>query len=505
MGKQKKEVESKQLKIAIAASEAVPFAKTGGLGDVIGSLPKALKKLGCDVKIFLPKYSMIDDEIYGLKPVWGMGEILIIVGEHQYFVHLHQAKLPGTSVEVNFIDCSHYFDRRWIYTNDNDENERFILFNKAVIEIIQRMKWKPDIIHCNDWQTGLIPAYLKENYQWDKLFENTGTVMTIHNIGYPGKFHAHTVEKANLNRNKFYPGGPFEFYDNFSFLKTGLVYSDVINTVSNTYANEILTPEFGSGLEGVLTERKEDLFGILNGADYEIWNPETDKYIPYHYSLHHPENKLKVKEELLKKMRLPFSENRPVIGIISRMVDQKGFDLVEHALHELLKLDVQFVILGSGEERYESLFQWAAYQYPEKVSTFIGYNNELSHLIEAGADMFLMPSIYEPCGLNQIYSLKYGTVPIVRKTGGLADTVFDWHEFERSDSGKGNGFVFSNPTATELYYTVLRAISEFQHKPVWQKIMKNGMKLDFSWEQSAKKYLELYQIAQSNKIKRKVA
>lgn len=502
MAKKSTTKEKPKLKIAIAASESVPYAKTGGLGDVIGSLPKALDKLDCEIKIFLPKYSLIDDEIFGLRPIWDMGEILIVVGDHQYFVHLHQAILPGTNVEVNFIDCSHFFDRRWIYTTDPDENERFILFNKAVLAVLLKMKWIPDILHCNDWQTGLIPVYIKENYLHDNPFANTASVMTIHNIAYSGKFSPETVEKANLSWDKYFPGGPYEFYDSFSFLKAGLVFADVINTVSYTYAKEILTPEFGSGLQGVLAERKSDLYGILNGADYEIWNPETDKYLPAVYSAEKPANKLKNKKALLAKMRLPFSEKRPVIGIISRMVDQKGFDLVEAAFQQMLKLDIQFVILGSGDEKYESMFQWASYQYPEKVAAFIGFNNELSHLIEAGADMFLMPSRYEPCGLNQIYSLKYGTVPIIRRTGGLADTVFDWDEFEKIDQSKGTGFVFRNANPSEMYLAIRRAVSAFNDKPTWKKIMKNGMKMDYSWDQSAVKYIELYKTTIKKKRKK---
>lgn len=490
---------SNKLKIAIVSSEAVPYAKTGGLGDVIGSLPKALDVLGCDVKIFIPKYSIINEEIYEIHHLWAIEEFIVRVGESNYSVHLHEATLPESNIKVYFIDCAHFFDRRWIYTNDADESDRFILFNKAVLEAIQRLKWMPDIIHCNDWQTGLLPVYLKEHYRWDQLFKNTATVMTIHNIGYPGKFSKDTVNKAHLDSNKYYPGGPFEFYDSFSFLKTGIVYADVINTVSPTYAKEILTPEYGAGLEGLLASRKNDLYGILNGVDYDVWNPETDTYLQANYSASKMDNKLKNKIELLDKMRLPFNENRPVIGIISRMVDQKGFDLVERIFEQLLKLDIQWVVLGSGTEHYESMFQWVAHHYPEKVSTFIGYNNELSHLIEAGSDMFLMPSRYEPCGMNQLYSLKYGTVPIVRQTGGLADTVFDWNRYEKSDPKKGTGFVFKNAVPAELFKTIQRAVTTFQDKKTWKKIMKNGMLLDYSWNESAKKYVELYNTAKQKR------
>jgi starch synthase len=483
------------MKIAFISSEAVPFAKTGGLADVAGALPKALEKKGCDVKLFIPKYSTIDEDKFGLRYNWDMGEIPVRINGIIRSAHLHQAKLPGSNVEVNFIDCPHYFHRGSIYTNHMDEDERFILFSKGVIETLQRFGWAPDVIHCNDWQTGLIPLFIKDNYNWDKLFDKTSTLFTIHNIGYQGRFSKSTLFAAEIRGDLYYPDGPVEFDNSVSFLKSGLVFADAVSTVSKTYANEILTPEFGGGMETIIEERKKDLYGIVNGVDYETWNPETDVHIPYHYSAADRSGKLKNKRFLLEHLHLPYDENIPVIAMISRMVQQKGFDIFAEAIPDLLPLDAQWVVLGSGEDNYENLFRDLSQKFPEKFSAYIGFNNELAHLIEAGADMFLMPSRYEPCGLNQIYSLKYGTVPIVRKTGGLADTVFDWDELIYTGLDQGTGFSFYDYTAFALQSSVKRAVQYYHNKNVWQKIQLNGMEMDFSWEKSAEEYLAVYKLA----------
>lgn len=483
------------MKIAFVSTECVPYAKTGGLADVTGSLPKALEKLGCEVKVFLPKYSFVDESIHGLHYNWGVGEMPIRVNGVVRSVHLLQTKLPGSDVEVNFIDCPHYFHRGGIYTNDMDEDERFILFSKGVIESLQRLAWAPDVIQCNDWQTGLIPLYIKDNYNWDRLFDNTATLYTIHNIGYQGRFSKSTLMAAEIRGDLYYPDGPVEFEDSVSFMKTGIVFADLINTVSNKYSHEILKPEHGAGLHNVLRARKSDVYGILNGIDYTEWHPETDRYLPFNYSKNDLSGKQKNKKFLLEHFNMPFDENVPLIGMISRMVLQKGFDIFVNALDELLKLNVQWMILGSGEEKYEGFFHELSQRYPQKAGVYIGFNNELSHLIEAGADMFLMPSRYEPCGLNQIYSLKYGTVPIVRKTGGLADTVKDWDEETHFGFDHGNGFSFYDYSSFALYSSVERAVNTFKHKDIWKKIQLNGMNMDFSWDKSAEKYMELYKMA----------
>lgn len=492
------------MKIAFVCSEAVPFAKTGGLADVAGALPKALEKLGCEVKLFIPKYSLIDEEKYGLHYNWDIGEILIRINGILRSVHLHQATLPNSNVEVNFIDCIHYFSRGNIYTNDPEEDERFILFCKGVVETLQRLQWKPDVIHCNDWQTGLLPLLVKDNYSWDKMFDKTAFLFTIHNIGYQGRFSTRAMLNAEIRASLFYPDGPVELNGSVNFMKTGIIFSEIISTVSKTYANEILTSEYGAGLENILSKRKNDLYGIINGVDYSTWDPESDKLIPFRYSVSLLNRKLKNKAFLLEHLHLHFDENIPLIGIISRMAAQKGFDIVEKAADELMQLNAQWIILGSGEDKFENLFRNLASFFPDKVSTYIGFSNELSHLIEAGADMFLMPSRYEPCGLNQIYSLKYGTVPIVRKTGGLADTVQDWHEMASFGSDTGTGFSFNDYSPSALYTSVERAVKTFPDKNVWKKIQTNGMKKNYSWEKSAKEYIELYTKAIKKRIKREI-
>ena len=493
------------MNIAIAATEAEPFAKAGGLADVVGSLPKALNQLGCEVKVFIPKYSAIDEARYDLHYEYTIGEMPIRVGGVTWPVHVQRSTLPGSPVEIYFIDCPHFFHRKSLYTNDPDEDERFILFDKAVIETLQRLQWAPDVLHCNDWQTGLIPVLLKDNYKWDMLFSETATLFSIHNIGYQGVFSRSVLQSAELSEDLFYPGGPLELNGSVSFLKAGILFSEIISTVSETYAHEILTTEYGAGMENVLRTREHDLFGIINGIDDDLWNPETDHHLPYTYSVTDLEGKLKNKAFLLMNTGHEFSEDRPVIGIISRLVSQKGFDLVADAIDDLMGIDAQWVVLGSGERRYENLFNSMAHSLPHKVWAYTGFNNELAHLIEAGADMFLMPSHYEPCGLNQMYSLRYGTVPIVRKTGGLADTVHDWDEYKAEGLDIGNGFSFIDTTGYALSTSVYRAVEVFKNKPLWHRIQMNGMKRDFSWRASAKKYVALYEKAMARKQGAKVS
>lgn len=483
------------MKIAFASSEVFPFAKTGGLADVAGSLPVELSKLGHEVKVFMPKYNTFGEAEHGLHYQWDIGEMPIRVAGRVYSVHVHKAKLPHSKVEIYFIDCPHFFHRFQIYTEDQDEDERFILFSKGVIETLQRIKWAPDVIHCNDWQTGLIPILLKENYSWDKMFEQTSTLFTIHNIAYQGKFSKETFYKAEIKEEHFINGGIGEHDGSVNFLKTAIYTSDIINTVSETYARELLTEEYGEGMQSFLYKRKDDFYGILNGVDYSLWNPETDKHIPNNYSLNDLSGKLKNKKFLLEHAGMKYDENIPLIGIASRLVEQKGFGLFAYIMNELAELPAQWVVLGGGEERYEKMFRDLAVKYPQKFYAYLGYSNELAHLIEAGADIFLMPSRFEPCGLNQIYSLKYGTVPVVRKTGGLADTVLDWNEFLEQGKEIGTGFSFWDYSGQALLHSVKRAIHDFHLKDVWKKIQTNGMNQDYSWKKSAEKYVELYKKA----------
>lgn len=487
------------MKIAFASSEVVPFAKTGGLADVSGALPVELEKLGNDVKVFMPKYYSVDENKFKLEYQSWASPMPIRVAGNVYDVHLHKSYLPNSKVEIYFIDCPKFFHRHNLYTEDLDEDQRFICFSKGVIEALQRLKWAPDVIHTNDWQTGLIPLYIKNNYNWDKLFDKTASLFTIHNIGYQGNFDKQTLFNAEISPDLFYHGGRIEHGGNVNFLKAGISFADIINTVSETYAKELLTPEYSHGMHKVLQYREKDFHGIINGIDYSVWNPETDKLIPHNYSVNDLSGKEKNKQALLEKFNLTYNKEAPVIGIISRLAIQKGFDLIQAALSELMELDAQWIILGSGEQEYENMFQDLQDQLPEKVGVHIGYNNNLAHLIEAGADIFLMPSHYEPCGLNQIYSLKYGTVPVVRKTGGLADTVHDWNEYNTYGVDSGTGFSFIKYEPQPLVHAVKRAINDYHNKSVWKKIQTNGMQKDFSWKKSALKYNELYKEAISKK------
>ncbi|MBE2256031.1 MAG: glycogen synthase GlgA [Ignavibacteria bacterium] len=477
------------MKVAFACSECFPYVKTGGLGDVCGSLPKSLFDLGCEIKVFLPLYGGINTSNHKLSLSDELRDIPVMIGNSTHTFNVWTGKLPNSDVDVYLIDNPHYFHRELPYTNDRDEDERFILFQQAMLITIQYLKWSPDIIHCNDWQTSLIPAYLKTTFAWDKLFESTKSVLSIHNIGYQGRFSPESIYNSNLPVEYFYPYSPFELDNSFCFLKAGVVYSDIITTVSPTYSEEIQTEEFGAGLEGVLKSRSGDLYGILNGIDLDVWNPLTDHYIKTHYSIDNLEDKEENKKNLINRIEFKYNEDTPVFGIISRLTGQKGFDLLKPILHHLLENnDIQLIVLGSGETQYEELFRSAQYAFPDKLFFWSGYNTELSHLITAGSDIFLMPSHYEPCGLNQMYSLNYGTVPIVRKTGGLADTVKDYHEFDE----KGNGFSFKDYLPDALEKTIHRALYMFKDKKIWKDIMIRGMKEDFSWKISAEKYLDLY-------------
>ncbi len=480
------------MNICFATSECVPFVKTGGLADVSGALPKALADLGCHVKVFVPLYGSIPTLDHKLVYASDIEAIELQVGFHHLTFNTWYGRLPNSDVEVYFVDCPHYFHRSSTYTADHDEDERFIFFQHAVFKIMQRYNWSPDIIHCNDWQTSLMPPLVKLVYDWDDLFKNTATMLSIHNIAYQGRFSPLSVLKAGLPDSYFYPTGPFELYGSFSFMKAGVVFADALSTVSPTYAHEIQTPEFGEGLDGILRSRHQDLWGILNGIDGSEWSPETDIHIAKPYSADSLENKLENKKAILQEMGLPYKEDVPLIGIVSRLTDQKGFQLLQPILSDLLQYhDIQFAVLGSGGRYYEDFFNWAHATWADKLGVYIGYNNGLAHRIEAGSDMFLMPSAFEPCGLNQMYSLKYGTVPIVHKIGGLADTVHDFHEHH----GEGNGFSFYEFAPHVLRDTIHRAISVYQDKDTWQSIMKRGMTEDFSWESSAKEYLALYEHA----------
>lgn len=479
--------QSPALKICFATSECVPFVKTGGLADVSGALPKELTKLGCEVKVFLPLYGSIQTIEHGLEYSSDLANIPVQIGDRTIPFHAWYKK-DESGVEYHFVDCPNYFHRSKVYTSDSDEDERFFLFQNAVMAIMQHYHWSPDILHCNDWQTSLLPIYLKEKYSWDSLFQHTGSVLSIHNIKHQGRSSEKSIYRAGLKYDNYYPGGPLEYHKSFSTLKAGILYSEMITTVSPTYAKELLTPEYGEGFDGILRLRQDNLVGILNGIDNVAWNPANDKLIPQNYTLESFEKKRKNRQALLEFAHLPYDENVPVIGLVARLDEQKGIDLLTPVFNELIGLPVQFVVLGTGEKKYEDYFRWASHTYRNNVFAYIGFNNELAHLITAGSDMYVMPSRFEPCGLNQMYSLNYGTVPIVRKTGGLADTVKDYDEF----NSQGNGFSFQDYTPFALGTSVQRAHEIFRQKDIWKQLVERGMAEDFSWEASAKKYLQVY-------------
>jgi starch synthase len=487
---------SRPLNILFVSSEVEPFAKTGGLADVSRALPQAIRDLGHEVRLLMPKYRTVDEGNFRLHEVIRLKEIDVPVGPRVEKASIKSFIEANTrsKVQVYFLVNDSLFNRKGLYGNPDtnkdyhDNDERFIFFCRATLETLKRLGWRPDILHCNDWQTGLIPAYLKTLYQTDPFFKGIRTVFTIHNMAYQGSFPASSFAKTHLPQQSFQQEG-VEFYGNLNFLKAALFYSDIITTVSEKYAEEIISSdEFGCGLTGILQKRKADVFGILNGVDYSVWSPEVDPLIPHKYDSKNLDGKYENKSALLRHFGLEEKEETPLIGVISRLADQKGFDLIKEIAEDFLKLDVQFVLLGSGEKKYQELFESMKKKHPKKVGVCFGFNNELAHLIEAGSDMFLMPSRYEPCGLNQIYSLRYGTIPIVRATGGLEDTIEDYD----AATGNGTGFKFYRYEGRELLKAIERAISVYRNKTAWRKMMKQAMLKDFSWEASAKKYVNLY-------------
>ena len=479
----------KPLKILFATPEAVPFAKTGGLADVAGALPKSLQALGCEIKLIMPYYRTVRDS--GLPHQYLGREIEVSLGEEKlkadiYLGHLNQ------DIPVYFIGREEFFDRQSLYGTAKgdyfDNPERFIFFSKAALSFCQSMDFSPDIIHQHEWQTGLIPAYLKSLYQNDPLFSRSATVFTIHNIAYQGLFKKEKFSLTGLPQKMYSPEG-IEFWERINFMKAGIVYADVINTVSKKYSEEIQTPEYGYGLEGILRKKKESLYGILNGVDYEDWDPSHDPHLIARYDAKDISGKKQCKMDLLKEFHLPSSlEQVPLLGMISRLADQKGFDLLMEISEALFALNIGFVLLGTGEQKYHDLLTQVAQKYPQKAGIRIAYDDRLAHKIEAGTDFFLMPSKYEPCGLNQIYSLKYGTIPVVRATGGLDDTITPYDPVTK----KGNGFKFTRYDAKEFLNTIKAAINFYYQPERWRQLVQNAMAADFSWKRSAQSYLELY-------------
>jgi starch synthase len=481
---------SNSIKICFVASEVAPLSKTGGLADVSGALPRQLHAFGHDVRIFTPLHAGIDRSRLNLQSLPQVDKVPVRLGALEYRFSLLSANLPGSTVPVYLIDCPAVYDRATIYTNGSDEHLRFLLMQFATLEACQRLQFAPDILHCNDWHTALLPLLLKTGYAWDGLFGKTRSLLSIHNIGYQGQFSSTTLTHAGLKDHATLLDAHDLASGEINWLKEGIRHANRVSTVSPSYAQEIRGPIGGHGLDAALRARGDDIAGILNGVDYGEWNPQTDALLPQRYTPTDLLGKQAVKQALLKRMQLPVSDAAPVIGVVSRLTPQKGFDLLFDTLPEILQQrEFGLCILGSGEARYEEFFAGMAKLFPERVGFQQGYSEQLAHWIEAGSDIFLMPSMYEPCGLNQMYSLKYGTVPIVRRTGGLADSVQMWD----STTQRGTGIVFNEFDAPAIRWAIHTALDTFKDRAAWSKLMQNGMAMDFSWERQAGEYVALYE------------
>ncbi len=472
--------------VLFVASECVPFVKTGGLADVVGSLPKYLDKEKYDVRVILPKYMCMKEEFKSKLNY--VTHFYMELGWRSQYVGILETKYDD--IQFYFIDNEYYFAGFTPYGNIYEDIEKFAFFSKAALSCLPLIGFKPDIIHCHDWQTGLIPVYLKDSFHDGEFFANMKSIMTIHNLKFQGVWDMNSVKNITALPDSYFTSDKLEAYGDANYLKGGLVYADSITTVSPSYADEIQTPFYGENLDGLMRARKNDLVGIVNGLDYTEWDPKSDKHIFTNYTVDNfIEGKLANKLALQQELGLPQNKDAFMIGIVSRLTDQKGFDLINYMMEEMCQKDWQIVVLGTGEERYESMFRHFSWKYPDKVSANIYYSEGMSHKIYAACDAFLMPSLFEPCGLSQLMSLRYGTLPIVRETGGLKDTVVAYNEYE----GTGTGFSFSNYNAHEMFNIINYAHSIYvEKKDEWNKIAERAMKADFSWEASAGKYAELY-------------
>lgn len=477
-------------KILFLSSEVVPFAKTGGLADVAGSLPGALKRLGADVRLVLPYYRLVRDGNFEVRPL--LNTLDVPLGKTMLTARVLETRTEE-GVPVYLIDREDLYDRPNLYGNAMgdyyDNLERFTFFAHSALRIAEAISFRPHLIHCHDWQTGLVPALLKGPYRKTPFFRRTRTLFTIHNLGYPGIFPAEKLSLTGLPFAEFFQPEGLEFWGKISLLKAGIVYSEAMTTVSPTYAREIQTPEYGMGMEGVLHHRRAFLHGILNGVDYLLWDPAQDTHISANYSPAKMIGKESCKESLIREMGLDSSlRGRPLLGMISRFAGQKGLDLLIKILDEILSMELGLVVLGSGDERIQKAILRAVERHPGRVRLEIGFNEPLAHRIMAGVDIFLIPSRYEPCGLTQMYALKYGTVPVVRATGGLEDTILSFDP----QKGRGNGIKFG-PYEPEAFLAAIReAVDLFQDSEKWKRLVANGMKADFSWDHSALKYLDIY-------------
>lgn len=486
------------MRIVQISSEAVPFAKTGGLADVAGALSKALAELGHEVTLILPLYSrFLAKNGFEIQPAGDGFDIPL--GNRRVWIQLKRAQMPGSSVSVVFVDCPEFFDRGGLYQDPvtkadyADNPERFMTFCRAALEAVARLQLKPDVIHAHDWQTGLVMVLLEAQFRdWVPDLRRTAAIFTLHNMAFQGAYPAETMPLTGLGW-EYFTWTRMECWNRVNLLKTGIVFADQLSTVSPTYSREIQSPEFGHGLDGVLQDRSADLTGILNGIDPHEWSPTNDPHLPARYDFDSiGTGKATCKRTLQEQLNLPVRGDLPLLSMVSRMTWQKGFDLIGGCAGRLLERDVQLVFLGNGQPEYEDLCRHLASAYPDKVRTIIGYDEALSHLIEAGSDMFLMPSKFEPCGLNQMYSMAYGTPPIVRATGGLADSVVG-ATMETLGNGTATGFVFHDHHSDRLWEQLDWALRLFADQPAWRGIQRTGMSRDWSWNRSAREYVALYE------------
>lgn len=481
-----------KIKILMAASEAIPYMKTGGLADVVGSLPKYFDKDRYDVRVILPKYKRMDDKL--LPQLKFVCHFYVNLNWRRQYVGIFTSQYDG--VTYYFVDNEFYFAGDKPYNNIYEDVEKFAFFSKAVLEALPVIDFAPDVIHCNDWQTGLLPVFLKTVYGSDNFYAGIKTVFTIHNMKFQGRWKIKEVADVTGLPEHIFNSGELEFYGEANYLKGGIVYADEITTVSPTYADEICTPEGGEGLDGLMLERRRHLRGIVNGIDYDVFNPMKDTYLDKHFSVRELSGKVVNKRQLQEKYGLAVDKDVMLIGIVSRLTKQKGFDLVAYVMEEMLStMNVQFIVQGTGEQQYEEMFNYFHGRYPQKLGVYIGYSEENAHEIYAGCDAFLMPSLFEPCGLSQLMSMRYGTLPIVRETGGLKDTVVPYNEYENT----GDGFSFANYNAHDMLHVIKYALDVFEnHKDRWQEMMQRAMRHDFSWKASAKEYEKLYDMLLGN-------